>query len=185
LALSHTGVADALGAVGKHAEALPELRAALAIRRRIADADPTNARAQRDLMVGLNRIGNVLSYLKRPVEALAHYTEAHEIARRLAALDATDAEAQRDLVIAHYNVGSAHYDAARAAPTTQAAFTELRRARDAFGSASTLAAALRDAGRLSSSDAALPADMQRLLATAERALADAAASTQPTTTPKP
>jgi tetratricopeptide (TPR) repeat protein len=183
LALSHTGVADALGAAGKHAEALPELRAALAIRRRIADADPANMRAQRDLMVGLNRIGNALAYLKQPGESLTCYTEAHEIARRLAALDATDAEAQRDVVIAHYNLGAAHYDARLAAPTTRAAIHELKRSRDSFERASRLAAELRDTGRLSASDAAMPGDMERLVEMVDRTIADTVTSPQPATAP--
>ena len=183
LALSHTGVADALGATERHAEALPELRAALAIRRRIAEADPANVRAQRDLMVGLNRIGHSLSIQQQHAEALACSTEGREIARRLSALDPTDAEAQRDLAIAYQCVGDAHYRAGRAAPTTQAALAELRLSRASFSAAARLAAQLRDEGRLSASDAEMPGDMKQMLTISERAIANAEASTQPTTAP--
>jgi hypothetical protein len=42
---------------------------------------------------------------------------------------------------------------------------------------------LRDEGRLSASDAEMPGDMKQMLAISERAIANAEASTQPTTAP--
>ena len=183
LAMSHMGVADALVATGKHAEAIPELRAAVQIRRRLAEADPTNARGQRELMISLNRLGDALAFDHQPDEALVQFTEAHELTRRLIAQDPADAEAQRDLVISHYNLGRLHFYMGGQAPTTQAALAELRLARHAFDSAARLAAALRDAGRLFASDAAMPAELDKLVGVADGAIDKATASTQPATVP--
>jgi hypothetical protein len=134
-------------------------------------------------MISLNRLGDALAFDHQPDEALVQFTEAHELTRRLIAQDPADAEAQRDLVISHYNLGRLHFYMGGQAPTTQTALAELRLARHAFDSAARLAAALRDAGRLFASDAAMPAELDKLVGVADGAIDKATASTQPATVP--
>ena len=69
----------------------------LAVRRRLAAADPGNAQAQRDLSVNLNRLGNVEMLAGDLAAARLAHEESIAILRRLDAADPGNAQAQTDL----------------------------------------------------------------------------------------
>jgi tetratricopeptide (TPR) repeat protein len=91
----------------------------LAIDRRLAAADPTNAVAQSDMSVDLQRTGVVLRTRGDLAGAGNAYAEALAISRRLAAADPTNAVAQRDFADA-----SKVYDQAIAEYTRSIAVTQ-------------------------------------------------------------
>ena len=68
-------------------EARKAFEESLAIRRRLVDADPASAGAQRDLTVGLDRLGDVEADAGNPAEARKAYAESLAIRRRLAEAD--------------------------------------------------------------------------------------------------
>jgi tetratricopeptide (TPR) repeat protein len=86
--------------------ALTAYRAGLAVRERLAAADPRNAEWQRDLSVSQNRVGNVLSAQGRLDDALSAYHACLAIAERLVASDPSNAEWQRDLSVSQNRVGN-------------------------------------------------------------------------------
>ncbi|HTW28913.1 MAG TPA: tetratricopeptide repeat protein, partial [Acetobacteraceae bacterium] len=90
-----------LVAQGKLAEALTAFRDGLAIRERLAAADPGNAGWQRDLSVSHNKIGEVLVAQGKLAEALTAFRDSHAIFERLAAADPGNAGWQTDLVASH------------------------------------------------------------------------------------
>jgi tetratricopeptide (TPR) repeat protein len=98
-----------LVAPGNLAEALQSFRDSLAIRERLAQADPGNAGWQRDLSVSYNKIGNVLVAQGNLPEALKSFREDLAIANRLAQADPTNAGWQFDLVVSHWKL-AAHGD---------------------------------------------------------------------------
>jgi hypothetical protein len=67
--------------------------------RRFALMDSSNAQAQRDVSVGLNKIGDMELSAKDREGARAAFTESLDIARRLAGSDLGNAQAQTDLVV--------------------------------------------------------------------------------------
>jgi tetratricopeptide (TPR) repeat protein len=77
----------------------------LAIRERLAAADPQNAGWQRDLSVSHNKIGDVLRAQGNLAQALDAFKASRAIAERLAAADPQNAEWQRDLAVSHERVG--------------------------------------------------------------------------------
>lgn len=123
-------------------------RDALAIRERLAAADPGNAGWQRDLSVSHNKLGDVLRDQGDGAAALRSYRDALAIAERLAAADPGNAEWQRDLIVSCWRL-------AEAAPAEARAW--LARA---LGIARDLAAS----GRLAPVDAWMPGELERRLA---------------------
>jgi tetratricopeptide (TPR) repeat protein len=97
---------DAAQTYGDLPEALNAHRAGLAIRERLAAADPSNAGWQRDLSVSQNKVGDVLSAQGRLDDALSAYRASLAIAERLAAADASNAGWQRDLSVSQEKLGS-------------------------------------------------------------------------------
>src|SRR5258705_529881 len=68
----------------KRAEAIEEYRKGLEVRQGIAEADPANAGAQRDLAVSYMRTGEMLVRAQQRAEALAEYNKSGAILSRLA-----------------------------------------------------------------------------------------------------
>ena len=85
-----------LKAQGKLTEAQAAFEEALAIRRRLAEQDPSNAGWQSDLAVAHNWVGGVLQAQGKLTEAMAAFEEDLAIRRRLAEQDPSNADWQRD-----------------------------------------------------------------------------------------
>jgi len=79
LAVGHSRVGDVLEAQGKLAEAQALFGESLAISRRLAEQDPSNADWQRDLAVACLKIARLGSELGGHMAALALYEEASRI----------------------------------------------------------------------------------------------------------
>ena len=94
-----------LEAQGKLAEAQAAFEEALAISRRLAEQDPSNAGWQSDLAAAHSRVGGVLEAQGKLTEAQAAYEEALAISRRLAEQDPSNAGWQSGLAAAHNRVG--------------------------------------------------------------------------------
>ena len=135
---------------GQLADALEAYRAGLAIRERLARADPGDAQAQRDLSVSHNNIGDMLARQGQLGDALDAYRAGLAIAERLARADPGDAQAQRDLFVSCVRIASVAPEQADAA---------LTRARD-------IVAQMQVEGRLDPADAWMPAEIERRLAEA-------------------
>ena len=102
-ALSEFG--DVLQSQGDLAGAGKAYAEMLAIDRRLAAADPTNAVTQRDVSIDLDRTGGVLQAQGDLAGAGNAYAEDLAIARRLAAADPTNAVTQRDVSVALEETG--------------------------------------------------------------------------------
>jgi tetratricopeptide (TPR) repeat protein len=90
---------DVLEAQGNLPEALESFRDGLAIRDRLAKADPGNAGWQRGLSLSYNKIGDVLVTQGNLPEALKSFRDGLAIANRLAQADPGNAGWQRDLIV--------------------------------------------------------------------------------------
>jgi tetratricopeptide (TPR) repeat protein len=95
-----------LAAQGKLDEALKAYRDSLAIRERLAAADPSNTEWQRDLSVSYDKIGNVLVAQGKLDEALKAYRDSFAIRERLAANDPGNTLWQRDLSVSYHKIGN-------------------------------------------------------------------------------
>jgi tetratricopeptide (TPR) repeat protein len=93
----HNQRGDLLLAQGDLAGALESYRESLAVRRRLAEADPSNAGWQRDLSVSQERIADVQLAQGDLAGALESYRESLAVSRRLAEADPSNAGWQRDL----------------------------------------------------------------------------------------
>jgi tetratricopeptide (TPR) repeat protein len=91
-------LAGALGAYGKSLE----------VRRRLAEADPSNAGWQRDLSVSHEKNGDVLRDQGDLAGALAAYGKSLEVSRRLAEADPSNAGWQRDLAFVLTRMAVSH-----------------------------------------------------------------------------
>src|SRR4029077_3029100 len=80
-------------------------RDGLAITQQLADSDPTNTEAQRDLSVAYNKIGDLLARRGESEQAERHYRDGLAIAQQLADSDPTNTEAQRDLSVSYTKIG--------------------------------------------------------------------------------
>ena len=98
-------IGDVLVAQGNLAEALKSFRDGLAIRDRLAQADPGNALWQRDLSVSYERIGDVLVAQGNLPEALTSFRDGLAIRDRLAKADPGNAGWQRDLSVSYDRIG--------------------------------------------------------------------------------
>ena len=77
----------------------------LAIAQALADQDPSNAQAQRDLSVSYSKIGDIEQSQGRLEAALQNYQSALAIRQALADQDPSNAEMQRDLSVSYNNIG--------------------------------------------------------------------------------
>ena len=75
--------------------------ATLQVRQKLADADPVNETAQRELSVSQDRIGDILQAQGDLPGALKAFQAAMAIAERLARLDPGNSAWQRDLSVSH------------------------------------------------------------------------------------
>ena len=98
------GIGDVLVAQGDLAGALESYRASMAIRERLAKADPDNAGWQRDLSVSHSKNGDVLVAQGDLAGALESYRASMAIAERLAKADPNNASWQRDLAWSHWRL---------------------------------------------------------------------------------
>jgi tetratricopeptide (TPR) repeat protein len=87
------------------ADVLPLYERSLAIRDRLAKADPENAGWQRELSVSHSKIGDVLVDQGNLPAALDSYQASHAIFDRLAKADPGNAGWQRDLSVSQGNIG--------------------------------------------------------------------------------
>jgi hypothetical protein len=101
--------------------------ASLAIRERLAAAEPSNTRWLSDLSSSHSRIGSVLVSQGKFAEALTSSHDSLVIAERLAKADPNNAEWQWDVVVSHWNLAMQGDDPARRWAFIVA---ELRRLRD-------------------------------------------------------
>jgi tetratricopeptide (TPR) repeat protein len=86
--------------------ALEAYRAGFDIFRKLADADPRDARAQRDLAVSHEKVGDVRLRQNDTKAALEAYRASLDIHRKLADADKGNVEAQTDLFVSYWNLGS-------------------------------------------------------------------------------
>ncbi len=82
--------------LGNTQEALSAYQQSLEIRQALADADPANAQAQRDLMVSYTKMGSTYKNLDEKDKALDYYRKALALAEVLAQ-DELNQQAQDDL----------------------------------------------------------------------------------------
>ena len=90
---------------GKPAEALASYEAALAIRQKLADANPAVTEFQAHLAMSHTNIGILLKETGKPAEALASFKAALAIQQRLADANPTVTEFQIDLANTHLETG--------------------------------------------------------------------------------
>ncbi|MBT8485282.1 MAG: protein kinase [Phycisphaerales bacterium] len=113
LAAAYERVGDIEGgnrnpSLGGAANAMENYRAALALRQKIAAADPGDAETQRDLSRVHISIGDMLALTGDLAGAMQSYQTALDIRTTIAANAASDPVARRDLAIALLNVGKLH-----------------------------------------------------------------------------
>ncbi len=145
LSVSYEKVGDVLMAQGNLAAALASYQDSLAIKDRLAKADPSNAGRERDLFVAYDKVGEVLVEQGNLAEAQKFFHDSLAIAERLTTADPSNAGWQRDLAISHGRIAEllAEQD------DTAQALSEYRQAREIIA---RLAA-------LSPDDATLPNDL--------------------------
>jgi tetratricopeptide (TPR) repeat protein len=97
---------DVQSAQGDLSAALKSFQDSLAIRDRLARADPGNAAWQRDLSVSFNKIGDVQSAQGDLSAALKSFQDSLAIADRLARADPGNAAWQRDLIISNVKLSA-------------------------------------------------------------------------------
>ena len=95
----------ALLAIGSVTAASTRANAILAAARQRAEADPSDAGAQRDLSVSYNKLGDLMRALGDTKQAERFYRDSLAIAERLAQADPSDAGAQRDLSVSYNKLG--------------------------------------------------------------------------------
>ena len=94
-----------VSAQGKLSEALAAYQQGLAIAKRLADQDTSNADWQRDLSAGYEKVADVPVKQDKLQEALDAYQQSLKIRRTLAAQDKSNAGWQRDLIVAYLRIG--------------------------------------------------------------------------------
>jgi tetratricopeptide (TPR) repeat protein len=102
---THYQMGDVYLTLGSTADAQREYAAGSAIAQRLAESDPSDAQAQRDLSISFEKLGNVVLQLGKVDEARGYYARSLEVAQRLAESDPSDAQAQRDLSISFEKLG--------------------------------------------------------------------------------
>jgi WD40 repeat protein/tetratricopeptide (TPR) repeat protein len=84
---AHENIGYLESQMGKPAEALPALQKALAIRQKLADANPTVPRYQSDLATAESSLGRLLARLKRFADAFAAIDDGLAMRQKLAEAD--------------------------------------------------------------------------------------------------
>lgn len=97
---------DTYLAAGAVDEARALADAGLSIARTLADADPGNADAQRDLSGSLIKVGNVMVQAGAHASAAAAFEESFTLSRSLADADPSNAVSQRDLAVSLSKIGN-------------------------------------------------------------------------------
>ena len=120
--MAHSRVGDVLQAQGQLKAAQAAFEEYLAISRRLAEQDPSNAGWQRELAVAHSRVGGCLEAQGRLEAAQAAFEEYLAISRRLAEQDPSNADWQRDLALACLRIGRI----AATAPTRNTALAAIR-----------------------------------------------------------
>jgi tetratricopeptide (TPR) repeat protein len=110
LAQGHHNIGMVLSETGPPAEALAACEKALAIRQKLADANPADAKFQRDLAWSHNNIGLVLSETGRPLEALKAHDTALAIRQKLADGAPSVPDYQGELAKTYNNIGAVLMD---------------------------------------------------------------------------
>ncbi len=105
LSITHTKMGDTLFAAGRHEEALEAHRKSLAIREKLAAAEPRNVGRQQQLSMSYDAIGDVLVAAGRHEEAFDTYRKGLAIAERLAAADPGNADLRLELSVRYLHVG--------------------------------------------------------------------------------
>ena len=86
---------------GSWTEAVESYQKLIAVCQRLADSDPSNADWQRNLSVGLEKVGDVRAGQGDSAGALTAYQESLTIRETLAASDPSNAEWQRDVAVSY------------------------------------------------------------------------------------
>ena len=105
LAWSHFRMGDVEQQLGNTLAAQKEYQAGYELAKQLADVDPKNADAQRDLSVIFNRLGDVTRRLGQTKDALDFYQKGLVVSQRLADADPKNADAQTDLFVCYYKLG--------------------------------------------------------------------------------
>src|SRR5205807_816211 len=92
----------------------------LEICQRLARDNPKDGKAQRDLSLCHNSLGDVYLRLGRTADALKAYQDSLDIDQRRARDDPKDGQAQRDLTIAHSKLGEVYLRLGRTADALKA-----------------------------------------------------------------
>jgi len=83
--------------LGNTQAALQAYQQSLDLHQKLAQDDPTNVHAQRDLSVSYYKLGTIQDKLQKPALAHSFYQQALAIAEVLAKKDTANAQAQQDL----------------------------------------------------------------------------------------
>ncbi len=141
--------------IGDKQDAVIAYQESLAIRRRLADAQPFVTEFQRDLAASYNNMGVLLSETGKPSGALKSHQAALGIREKLAEANPSVSEIQSDLALSHANIGRllrATGKPAEALKSDEAALAIRRRLADANPAVKEfqlgLAAIYNDIGRL-------------------------------------
>jgi eukaryotic-like serine/threonine-protein kinase len=103
----HNGLGLIYSAMGEREEELEQSRKAIAVARRIVQAEPDNPFYRRELAVQLGNTGSALMQGKQTAEALELFREALTIYDALVAADPNDVPVRRQWAVAHRNVAVA------------------------------------------------------------------------------
>src|SRR5581483_2153695 len=95
---------------GGTAEAKKQYEQAHDLARRLCEANPKSAEAQRDLSVTLEKLGDVYLKLGDKEAALKKYNEDREICQCLADADKNSPQAQHDLSASHNRLGNVYLE---------------------------------------------------------------------------
>ena len=109
LATAYQKMADVQGNpfyanLGDSTGALSSYRKALAIRERLASADPKNAKVHRDLATTYDSVGDMMWATGELAGALENYRKSLEVRKELLS-DSTEAEARHDLALSYERIG--------------------------------------------------------------------------------
>jgi hypothetical protein len=102
--VSHEKIGDVLRDQGDLAGAQAAFRESLVVRRRLAEADPSNAGWQRDLSFVLTNLAEFYDQHGPRTEALPLAEESLSIDERLAALDPSNVTWQHDVAVSKTQV---------------------------------------------------------------------------------
>jgi serine/threonine-protein kinase len=120
LAWGHHGIGLVLSDTEKQAEAVKEWQKALAIRQKLADANPAVAELQQALALTHYNIGFELAQTGKPAEALTGWRKALAIQQKLADANPAVTGYQSDLARSHHAIGYLLQETRKPAEAVQA-----------------------------------------------------------------